>query len=176
VKRKKEFYDPYVELIDRFNRQGISYVVVGMSGINYYASNTLETFSTQDFDIFVKPTIDNVKKSIAVFKELGYNLVPYKQPGEDWSIKDVVKNKKTILAVDSYGITFKLILSVSGFTFSQMEGNAVVFNVGNIPVKVSKLSQLLLSKKIAGRKKDKLFLKRYEMLLKEKDVNKKGKI
>jgi len=50
---KKSFLDPYAELVDKFNHRGVKYVVVGMSGINYYAANAKETFSTQDFDIFI---------------------------------------------------------------------------------------------------------------------------
>lgn len=165
---RKKIYDPYIEVLDEFNRKGVSYVVIGMSGINYYASGAQETFSTQDFDIFIKPTIDNVKKSISIFRKLEYNLMVNKAKIETSSIKKIVKDKTTILATDPYGITFELILSVSGYTFSQMVMDATIFNVGNIPIKVAKLSKLLTSKKLAGRKKDKLFVKRYEILLKEK--------
>ena len=168
----KKFFDPYIELLDNFNRKGVRYVVVGMSGINYYASDTRETFATQDFDIFVKPTTDNVKKAVSIFRKLGYTLLVHEQKVENSSVRDIVKDKKTILATDSYGITFELILTVSGFTFSQIEGDTTIFNVGGIPIKVAKLNKLLISKKIAGREKDKLFLKRFEILLKEKSKNK----
>lgn len=163
----EKFHDPYAELLDKFNRKGVKYVVVGMSGINYYASKTKETFATQDFNIFVKPTIENIKKSLSVFKGLGYNLTANEQNVDDSSIKDIARDKRTILATDAYGIAFELMLAVSGYTFSQMEQDATVFIVGKIPIKVARLNKLLTSKKIAGRKKDKLFLKRFEILLKE---------
>ncbi len=63
-----------------------------------------------------------------------------------------------------------------GFTFSQMGSGVTTFVVGNVPIKVAKLEKLLSSTKAAGRSKDKLFLKRYEILLKElrkKDKNHK---
>lgn len=165
---KKHFRDPYAELLDKFNRQGVKYVVVGMSGINYYASKARETFLTQDFDIFVKPTINNVKKSIAVFKKLGYSLCANEKEAGDFLIKDVVRQKKAILAADPYGITFELILAVSGYTFNEMERDASIFDVSKTPIKVGKLQKLLMSKKAAGRKKDKLFLRRFEILLEER--------
>lgn len=165
---RKKFYDPYAEILAGFNKKGVNYVVIGMSGINYYASRAQETFATQDFDIFIKPTIDNVKKAISIFKNLDYDLIAGEEKPEEPLIKKIVKNKKTIVASDPYGITFELILSVSGYTFGQMQADAAIFNIKNIPIRVARLNKLLMSKKIAGRAKDKLFLKRYEILLKEK--------
>lgn len=169
MKRRKKLYDPYAELIDRFNRTGVKYVIVGMSGINYYASKTEDIFATQDFDIFVKPTLANIKKAASIFRELDYTIVSDQKEVSESLIRSIVRNKKTILANNPYGITFKLILAVSGYTFSQMEQDAAVFDVEAVPLKVAKLSKLLMSKKIAGRKKDGLFLKRFKLLLQEKE-------
>jgi len=160
---KKEFTDPYSELIDKFNKKGVKYVVIGMSGINYYSADTERVFSTHDFDIFLKPTIANVKKAAAVFRKLGYGLVANEEEVKESSIKDIVRRKKTIAAVDEYGIMFELLLAVSGYTFSQMEAGAVIFDAGGVPMKVGNLNKLLMSKKIAGREKDKLFLKRFKI-------------
>jgi len=167
---KKKTYDPYSELMDKFNRGSVKYVVVGMSGINYYASRPQETFATQDFDIFVKPTIGNIEKAIAILKKMNYGLATKKGALEDFPIREIVRQKNTIIATDPYGIVFELILAISGYTFSQMQKDAIVFNVENIPIKVARLRKLLQSKKAAGREKDKLFLKRFEILLKEKGV------
>jgi len=172
--KRKQFFDPYVEILDKFNRRGIVYVIIGMSGINYYAAKTQETFATQDFDIFIKPTIDNVKKAISIFEKLDYSLMANEKKIEKSLIKKIVREKKTILATDPYGIAIELILTVSGYSFSQMRVDATIFNIKGVPVRVAKLSKLLMSKKVAGREKDKLFLRRYEILLKEKVKNNKG--
>ena len=165
----EKLYDPYAEILDLFNKKGIHYVVVGMSGINYYAASAKETFTTQDFDIHVKPTIKNVKDAIAVLKDKGYDIVVGEDLLRDKLVKKVVQERKTILANDSYGILFELILEVSGFNFKQMASDAKIFQVNNIPIRVAKLSKLLTSKKIAGRKKDKLLLERYKILLEENE-------
>lgn len=168
---EKKFFDPYAELLDRFNRNGVAYVVVGMTGINYYASEASEIFSTQDFDIFLKPTIANVEKALRVFRAMKYHCGAGNKDIKDIAVKDIVKNKNTITANDPYGITFELILAVSGYSFSQMHKDASVFSINNVPIKVGRLSKLLKSKKIAGRDKDKFFLQRYELMLKEKHKN-----
>lgn len=159
--RKRKIYDPYAELLGMFNKGHVKYVVIGMSGINYYAASAPEAFTTQDFDIFLKPTTENIKKALIVLKNLGFDL------SAD-SVKDIVKSKKTVLAVNPYGITLELLLKVSGYTFDQMSKDAVIFSAQKVPVKVARLSKLLQSKKLAGRPKDRLFLKRYELLLKGK--------
>ncbi len=179
---RKKIYDPYSELIGRFNQEAVKYVVVGMAGINYYASNARETFSTQDFDIFVKPTIPNVKKAVSILKELGYNTAinPSVHEGaairgqgaKKEDIEDAVRQKSTIIACDAYGIMFELILAVSGYNFDQMEKDAAIFDVVGVPVKVAKLNKLLMSKKAAGREKDKIFLSRFKIVLNEKNMRK----
>ena len=166
--KKGKIHDPYAVAIDKFNQNGVRYIVVGMSGINYYASEAKETFATQDFDIFIKPTISNVKKAIEVFKKLNYNLAVKKGELKESLIRKAVAEKNTISATDPYGIAFDLILKVSGYRFDEMESGATVFMIENVPVKVGKLRKLLRSKKIAARNKDKFFLKRYEILLSEK--------
>ena len=168
--KRKKFYDPYTEALGKFNLKRVRYIVIGMSGINYYASKAQETFATQDFDIFLKPTINNVTKAISILSSLGYEMSGLGEKGKDKpNIKAIVKNKKTIVATNPYGVVFELILAISGFTFSRMEQDATIFSVSGIPIKVAKLTKLLASKKIAGREKDKLFLKRFEILLKEKE-------
>ena len=69
---KRKIYDPYVELLDKFNKAGVDYVVIGMSGINYYARSAMETFGTQDYDIFLRPAIENAARALRIFHELGY--------------------------------------------------------------------------------------------------------
>jgi len=91
--KKKKMFDPYAQLLDRFNQEGVKYVVVGMSGINYYASRAQETFATQDFDIFIKPTIINVKKAIEVFRALNYSLAVKEGELKDSLVKNAVAQK-----------------------------------------------------------------------------------
>jgi hypothetical protein len=164
-KKKKTLYDPYAEALEAFNRHGVLYVVVGMAGINYYASRAEDTFSTQDYDVFIKPVIANVKKVVQILKELGYDIAAGGKLLADSSLINIVRDRKTLIATDPYGISFDIILAISGFTFNQMAGDATIFSAGKIPLRVGKLKKLLLSKKAAGRKKDILFLATYENMI-----------
>jgi len=32
---KRKFYDPYIEVVKKFNQHKVKYVVIGVAGINY---------------------------------------------------------------------------------------------------------------------------------------------
>lgn len=166
--KQKKFYDPYTELLSQFNKAQVEYVVVGMSGINYYALDAHGVFATLDFDVFINPTVANVSKAVSACRKLGYDAAVDGKEMDKVTVKDVVIHKKTIVCSNSYGVLFDLILSVSGYTFAQMACDARIFNSVKIPIKVGQLRKLLRSKKAAGRKKDLLFLKRYKSILEEK--------
>ncbi|MCK5160588.1 MAG: nucleotidyltransferase [Candidatus Aureabacteria bacterium] len=159
--------NPYLEILKKLNASGIKYVVVGLFGINFYSESAATSFSTNDLDVFIDPTVDNVKRSCNCLKELDMNLSfkTGKETVKEYSDKDlltVVRERKVIVASDQYGIVVELLFQISGLTFAEINNNAKIFNVEGIPVRVGKLEDLLLSKRIAGRKKDKLFLKRFE--------------
>jgi len=159
--RGKNYPDPYAELLDAFNKGNVQYVVIGMTGINYYAKKAEATFTTQDYDIFIKPSIDNVKKSITILKRLGYDINTSEGEMKDAEVKNITQFKRTTIATNPYGITFELILEISGYKFTEIYKDAKIFIIQNIPIRVGKLTKLLRAKKLAGREKDKAFLRRF---------------
>jgi transcriptional regulator with XRE-family HTH domain len=162
--------DPWSALFERLNKSRVDYVVIGMSGINYYARSAMETFGTQDYDIFLRPAFENAAKALTIFHELGYETTTADGPVTNKNLRQVVRKKKTILSVNPGSVTFELLFAVSGFVFRQMAGDATVFRVGESVIRVARLQKLLASKEAAGRPKDKLFLKRYEMILKKQKL------
>jgi len=66
--------DPYLEVIKNFNRYKVKYVVIGVSGFNYFAKDAREMVVTYDYDIFINPEFSNVKKTIKILKRLDFNL------------------------------------------------------------------------------------------------------
>ncbi|MBI2871462.1 MAG: hypothetical protein HYY14_07135 [Candidatus Omnitrophica bacterium] len=162
---KIEGGDPYQRVVDEFNRKGVRYVVVGMSGINYYARNPSEMFATMDYDIFLDPTLANVKKAVVNLEALGFSLGTAQGKLEAASLARLVKEQRTLVATTPDGVMIELLLKVSGYPFSDLAKDAATFTVDQIPVKVGRLEKLLRSKEIAGRPKDRQFLKRYKNLL-----------
>ena len=164
--------DPYLVVIQAFNRKGVRYVVVGMSGINFYARDASETFGTMDYDFFLEPFLSNVQKATEALKGLGFSLATSEGILEIERLKEVVRNRKTIMATTPYGLMIELLLAVSGFPFSELAKDARTFTDQGVPVRVGKLKKLLISKHLASRPKDRHFLQRYRHLLEESEKEK----
>ena len=165
--RRQPVQDPYRAVIQRFNRRGVRYVVIGMSGINYYAKRPSETFATLDYDIFLEPTLRNVRQAVQSLADLGFLLGTGSGRFEPGQLTRVVRDRRTLIATTTEGVAIELLLEVSGFPFSELLRDAATFIVRGVPVKVGRLAKLLKSKQLAGRPKDRQFLKRYRSLLEE---------
>lgn len=165
--RRAALHDPYRAVIRRFNRNGVRYVVVGMTGINYYARRPAETFATLDYDVFIEPTLKNVERAIRSLRGLGFAMGTAGGPLETELLKDLVRSRRTLIATTPEGLTVELLLAVSGFPFTELAKDAATLTVRGEPVKVGRLTKLLQSKKLAGRAKDRHFLRRYRALLEE---------
>ena len=163
----RTLHDPYRALIQRFNKHGVRYVVVGMAGINYYADTSAQAFTTMDYDVFINPTLSNVGKAIACLKRLGFTVGTTDGLLKAKDQRTIVRYRKTLVATTPDGLMVELLLGVSGYTFSDMVRNAAIFRVRGVPVKVARLTKLLRSKQVAGRAKDRQFLQRYQFLLEE---------
>ena len=164
--KRSAFSDPYQIAIERMNQKGVRYVVVGMAGINYYAEDPSQTFGTLDYDIFLEPSLTNVRKAVQTMQDLGFTLwtaTGRLQPG---NLKHVVRHRQTITATTPDGLMIELLLEISGYPFSKIARDAATFTVGGIPIRVGKLKKLMDSKRLSDRPKDRQFLKRYEILLK----------
>ncbi len=155
-------FDPYTEVLHAFNQKGVRYVVVGVSGINYYAKSPSESFSTQDYDLFLENTLGNLKKAVGILSRLGFHVATKEGPFRPDHIKEIVQRQGTLMATNPQGIQIELLLRISGYVFRELEKDAKIFLVDEVPIRVGGLRKLLMSKKIAGREKDRLFLKRYQ--------------
>ena len=158
-------HDPYRMVVQRFNRHGVRYVVVGMAGINYYARSPAQAFATMDYDLFVEPTLANVEQAVACLKRLDFMVATTDGPLRVEDIRKVVRARRTIVATTPDGLMIELLLAISGYTFADVARDAVTFTVRGVPVKVGRLIKLLQSKKSAGRAKDRQFLQRYQSQL-----------
>lgn len=163
----RTFQDPYRAVVHQFNRVGVRYIVVGMSGINYYAESPAQTFATLDYDIFIEPTLRNVEQALRCMTRLGFSIGTSTGFLKAGDIRVVVRERKTLVATTPDGLMVELLLRISGYAFSDLARDAATFTVRGVPVKVGRLTKLLASKKAAGRPKDRQFLHRYQALLEE---------
>lgn len=165
--RRSPWRDPYLAVLQRFNRLGVRYVVIGMAGINYYAKSPAEAFASMDYDLFVDPTLRNVGQALQGLRALGFQLATAEGPFRDDAVKQLVRDQRTVVATTPDGLMVELLLKVSGYPFSELARDAATFTVRGVPVRVGRLRKLLRSKYLAGRPKDRQFLRRYWTQLEE---------
>ena len=165
--RRATAADPYRQVIARLTQRGVRYVVIGMAGINYYASTPAETFATLDYDLFIEPTLSNVGKAVRALQALGLTLGTSDGALRPEELAAVVRDQRTLVATTPDGHMVELLLKISGFPFSELARDAATVTVRGVPIKVGRLTKLLASKRLAGRPKDRQFLHRYAASLQE---------
>jgi len=173
-KRPTSLPNPYHLLLRELTRSGVDYIVIGVSGINYFAKDARQVLSTADYDLFLKPTAENVVRAWKAFRKGGFSVV-VRQGDHMRALRrltsatggKLVKQGRTLVAVGPYQLVVEGLLVVSGFTFDELKRRAVGMRDRelNFRFEVGALKDLLESKRIANREKDRLFLARYKRLL-----------
>ena len=164
---RRALTDPYLAVIRRFNQRSVRYVIIGMSGINFYATSQAGTFGTMDYDCFLAPTMENVRRAVEVVRSMGFTVGTSDGELPAAALRAAVREQRTLVATTVDGIMIELLLRVSGYTFASLAEDAKTFTVQGVPVQVGQIKKLLHSKRVAGRPKDKQFLARYEAQLAE---------
>jgi hypothetical protein len=173
-KRAVVLPNPYHLLLRALSRAGVEYLVIGVSGINYFAKDARTLLSTADYDLFLRPTAENVARAWRAFQKNGYTVV-IRQGDHTVALRKLsartrdrlLKARKTLVAIGPYQLVAEGLLAVSGFTFEQMQRHAVWMKDRELKFRfqVGSLRDLLESKRVADRAKDRLFLARYKRLL-----------
>lgn len=141
----------------------VDYVVVGVSGINFYARTPDEAYATLDLDTLLEPSVANLRTALRVLETLGYQFEaggePFLDTDDEPTLRAIVENGATLSARDASRAEIDLLLSISGFSYSELSEDAVAFQVAGAEVRVGTLEKLLRSKEASGRPKDRAFLR-----------------
>ena len=145
---------------------GVSYVVVGVGGINFYARTPAEAFATLDLDVLLEPRVENLRNALQVLIGLGYRFEaagePFLDTADGAALEGVVRNGGMLRALHETEGEIDLLLSISGFAFQDLTEDATVFRVADADVRVGSLEKLLRSKEASGRPRDREFLRAFE--------------
>lgn len=156
----------FLRALAALGEAGVGYVVVGVGGINFYARTPAEAFATLDLDALLEPTVENLRSALRVLSALGYEFEAGGEPfldREDASaLQTVIRNGATLSALHPEAGQVDLALGVAGFSYAELDSDAVEFRVEDVGVRVGTLEKLLRSKQASGRPKDIAFLRAFE--------------
>lgn len=155
--------DPAALAFDALRRARVEFVIVGMSGINAFASDPGDAFVTRDIDCLLRRDLDNLGRALVALRAAGFsfkaNAEPFLDVEDETILANVVRQGATIQATHANAMPLDLMLSMAGFSYAEMASDAVAFEIGGIEIRVGRLQKLLHAKELAGRPKDLEFLR-----------------
>src|SRR5262245_20210277 len=122
-RKRTSWPNPYHQVLRELNRAGVEYVVIGVSGINYFAKDARQILSTADYDVFLEPTSQNIARAWKALHKSGFAVAVRK--GDrlralhrlSTRVRDeLARKRQTLVGLGPYQLIVEALLSVSGFT------------------------------------------------------------
>ena len=142
------------KLLQLLNAHNVRFVVIGATACIAHGYSRF----TEDIDLFVEPTPENMARAFTALKSCGYDL-------SDTSIEEALQKK---LLFRGYILKTDIHPSVAGTDFPTLWKNKVAVEFLGEQVFFSSLDDLIQMKKAAGRPKDKLDLEYLEEIRRQK--------
>lgn len=142
-------------------RAGVECIVVGTSGINFYARDASEAVVTEDVDVFLPSRVPVLRDALTTLHEAGFGFAVREEPFLDFEDERMLGNlvrAGVAIVAEREGSRVDLMLSGSGLDYEDLARDAVSFRLGDVDIRVGRLEKLLRSKELAGRPKDVAFL------------------
>jgi hypothetical protein len=159
----------YGEVCRRFHEGRVPYVIVGVFGANLHAQQAGLVVTTADCDLLLPPDPKVLARALRVLRKLRFTLSAGGEgiPDEDPVLMDgIVRARACVQAVRGI-VRIDLALEIAGYTFERLWNRRRRFRLGGAVVHVAPLEDILRSKELAGRDKDKLFLATYRDALEQ---------
>jgi hypothetical protein len=154
--------EPLPALAAALNHATVRYVIIGVSGANFWAGSGHTIFATRDHDLFLPLDPENLIRAWAAADARGLDLrcgdEPLDRPRDRFLADRIVERRALVRATDGQGFDVDLTLVMAGFDFEPVYTRRRTFLVDGVPVPVARLSDIVASKAAAGREKDRLFL------------------
>jgi predicted nucleotidyltransferase len=153
---------PFARLARVLSKEKVRFVVIGVSGANFYVSRSTPLFATVDRDLFLPPDPENELAAWRACERQGLELwcsgEPLGPPRDAFAAKRVVERRLLVQATDGKGLFVDLTLVMGAFDFETVWKERRTFLIDGVKIPVARLSQIVASKAAAGRGKDQLFL------------------
>lgn len=151
-----ELLEDIVDFIALLNKHDVPYMVVGGYAVMVHG----EPRFTEDFDIWIKPSVENGVKMMTVLKEFGFIV-------KGLSNKDFEKEDIVVQLGYPPG-RIDILGSISGVTFDEAYPHKVLRKLGPIEIWFIGLNELIRNKESTGRDKDRADVTQLKKLLLKK--------
>ncbi len=163
--------DPFARLVQALHARQVRFVVIGVSGVNFYARSGGSLFATQDQDLFLPLDADNMLRAWQACTDVGHSLwvgdEPLDSPRDPQLARAVVERRAATTATSDPDQQVDLSFVMAGCDFDDVWSRRRTFLVDGVEIPVARLTDIVTSKVNAGREKDRLFLATHEHALGE---------
>jgi hypothetical protein len=138
------FNPDFQEFLLALNKKEVNYVLVGGYSVIYHGFPR----TTGDLDLFVEVSKSNYQKLVQAFEQ-------FQMPTFDMTEDSFLH--QTTINVYTFGrppVCIEILKEISGFTFQEINNNALNTVFEKIPMKIINLNDLKRNKQISGRTKD----------------------
>ncbi len=125
------------KLLRLLKENKVKFVVIGASAFPVYGYAR----ATLDIDIFIKPELENIRRTMKALKAFGYDLT-------DLTPDDFLKSK---ILIRQYTVEADFYPFVKGITFDNVWKNRIKARFGKTEVYFPSLDDMIKMKKAAGR-------------------------
>lgn len=154
--------DPFASLAHALATRAVRYVLIGVSGANFYASVLHAMFATQDYDLFLPSDADNLVEAWVACGDTGAELwlgnEPLDRPRDRWLAERMIRQLALTRITKGDDLQVDLSLVMKGYEFDQVWKERRIFLIEDVEIPTARLVHIIGSKQAAGRDKDRLFL------------------
>jgi hypothetical protein len=163
--------DAFHQLVQELGRRHVRFVMIGVAGANYFATNAGTLFTTEDRDLFLPPDPDNLLRAWQGCETVGLTLwcgnEPLDMPRDRFLADASITRRALVRAGDEHGLLVDLTLVMAGHDFETVWNERRIFLVEGVEIPVARLTHIVRSKAAVGRDKDRLFLATHADALKQ---------
>ena len=149
-------------LLEELRARGVRYVAMGVWGANHYAKSPAGVLHTRDKDLFLPLEEENLIAAWQACEAAGLSLCtcqePLDLPRDLFLARAVVSQRALTRATGEDELLVDLSLVMAGFAFDEVWSSRRHFQIEGTEVAVARLMDIVRSKAIVGRPKDRLFL------------------
>lgn len=132
----------YRDFLACLNARSVEYIVVGGYAVAFHGFVRF----TGDFDVFVRPTLENGGRVMAAMRDFG-NLPP------TLNLTDF-EDTRTIIQMGREPVRIDVITGIEGVTWEEAFASRIAAHYGDIDAHFIGIDALLKNKKTVGRLKD----------------------
>lgn len=155
----------HLQALQRVKRAKVDFLMVGALALNSFAPEIAATYSTNDCDVLVRPSLAHLRRALRELVRSGYALSVNDEPLvglDDLILRRLLERRVTVRAEKDSSMPIDVMVEAIGYSFAQWWKGRRSFRAGSVRIPCASLEQVLGSKRAAGRDKDKTLLALYE--------------